>query len=204
MKDFQENPAQGSREVEVAEKVLRPIVILAKCFNIPWVYGFYLKKKWYYSQKYSDYILSSDFLIDSMVQRQLFFQFAEQQLNSVTALLQQQIFFELFYQILSSYHLNQPFSPSDRLRLLTMIDLLPGIAEIIDNDGNSLLSYVIMMDHYDYHLVMRLITLNPRSIGLVGVICGIQTTPFHTLLYKSNINYEIALEMVKLCPSVAR
>jgi hypothetical protein len=204
MKEIAENLVQGSKEVEAAEKVLQPIVIPPKCFNIPWVYGFYLKKKWYYSQKYSDYILSNVFLIDSMEQRQLCFQFNDQQLNSVTALLQQQIFFEIFYQILSSYHLNQPFAPSDRLRLLTMIDLLPGIAQIVDNEGNSLLSYVIMMDHYDYHLVMRLIALNPRSIGLVGVICGIQTTPFHTLLYKSNINYEIALEMVKLCPSVAR
>ena len=73
-----------------------------------------------------------------------------------------------------------------------------------DDDGNSLLSFAVMMDHYDVELIRRLASLNPASITHVGTMYRVQTSPLLTLLYKDNLDYQLALELIRAYPAACR
>jgi hypothetical protein len=88
--------------------------------------------------------------------------------------------------------------------LFLLLQSFPEIARMYDDDGNSLLSFAVMMDHYDVELIRRLASLNPASITHVGTMYRVQTSPLLTLLYKDNLDYQLALELIRAYPAACR
>lgn len=112
--------------------------------------------------------------------------------------------FDLLCELFKFYRQADLLSPEKKELIITLCQLLSiPLLELSDMDGNTLLSHAMMMNYYDREFIRVLMRYYPKAIEKIGVFNNIQTTPFHTLLDKDNVDCHLALEMLYLAPTIA-
>jgi hypothetical protein len=152
-----------------------------------------------------------------------------QALNSFSSLrlsLQEQMISEILFSLLLSsmssgdneqpqqqqqqhqHHSKQFKAVTQNLKIsfYILLKICPSAAKIPDSKGYLLLHYItLFMESPDHDLVKLLIFAFPSSVSsmIFSDYHGFSLTPLHLMLLKSDIDFEITLYMVVICPMVA-
>jgi hypothetical protein len=126
-------------------------------------------------------------------------------------LLTERLIFEVICEIIESYPREcVAFKSGDRKMIMKLLKICPKAAYYrssftADDDKELLLiHYLCLMEKPDSKVLQRLVEIHPASIGICGKIGSLEVTPFHLILMKSEINYDLALYLLTSNSQVAK
>lgn len=97
------------------------------------------------------------------------------------------------------------FTLETKIEILLLLKVCPNAAKIADSEGNLLIDFVVLMEFPDRDLMRFLCHAYPASVSMYFQTPDQgEITPFHCLLLKNEVDYELALFVVLMMPRVAR